>query len=58
MAGVESEVLEAFLAQLENATGIPAALAERLGSLLSQEKLPKVDELVELFAVSSGDPLA
>jgi hypothetical protein len=58
MAGVESEILETFLAQLKSAEDVPAAVTAQLGDLLAAEKLPKSDQLAALFAAGSGEPLA
>lgn len=57
MAGVESEVLEAFLAQLAHTAYVPSALADRLGTLLAAEKLPKPEQLAALYADASGETL-
>jgi 3-dehydroquinate synthase class II len=58
MAGIESEVLETFLAQLQNAEDVPAGVAEQLGTLLAADKLPKAEQLAALYAADSGEPLA
>ncbi|WP_158602883.1 hypothetical protein [Jiangella rhizosphaerae] len=58
MTGIESEVLETFLVQLRNAEDVPAAVAEKLGTLLAADKLPKAEHLAALYASESGEPLA
>lgn len=57
MAGIEAEVLASYVAQLKASNDAPAAVAEKLGVALAQEKLPKVDELVALYSDGSGDTL-
>lgn len=57
MGGIESDVLVTFTGQLAAAKDVPAAVAQELGSMLAQEKLPKPDELVTLYSAASGDPL-
>lgn len=57
MAGIESEVLETFLAELTSVDDVPTAIAEKLGDLLSAAKLPKPEQLVTLYAEASGEPL-
>lgn len=58
MDGIESDVLVTFMGHLTEAKDVPAAVAAELGIMLAQEKLPKPDELVELYSAASGDPLA
>lgn len=58
MAGVESDVLETFMAQLKNAENVPASVTEQLGTLLAGEKLPKAEQLAALYAAASGEPQA
>lgn len=55
MAGIESEVLEEFLAKLQTTHDVPVKVTEQLGSLLADEKLPKVDQLVAQYMAYSGD---
>ena len=58
MAGIESQVLETFLAQLQNVEDVPAGVAQQLGTLLAANKLPKAEQLAALYASESGEPLA
>lgn len=57
MAGIESEVLETFLAQLAHTEGVPGAVTEGLATLLAADKLPKPDQLAALYAETSGESL-
>jgi hypothetical protein len=57
MAGIESEVLETFLAQLAQVEDVPSAITEKLGELLAAAKLPKPEQLAALYAEASGEPL-
>jgi hypothetical protein len=57
MAGIESEVLETFLAQLAHVEDVPSAITEKLGELLAAAKLPKPEQLAALYAEASGEPL-
>lgn len=58
MAGVESDVLEQFTELLAASDDVPVTVVEQLRTLLSQDKLPKPDELVALYSRESGDRLA
>jgi hypothetical protein len=57
MAGIESEVLETFLAELTQVDDVPSAITEKLGELLAAAKLPKPEQLAALYAEASGEPL-
>jgi hypothetical protein len=57
MAGIESEVLETFLAQLAQVEDVPSAITEKLGELLAAVKLPKPEQLAALYAEASGEAL-
>jgi hypothetical protein len=57
MAGIESEVLETFLAQLADDDDVPTAITEKLGELLAAAKLPKPEQLAALYAEASGEAL-
>lgn len=57
MAGIESEVLETFLAQLGQVEDVPSAITEKLGELLAAAKLPKPEQLAALYAEASGEAL-
>jgi len=55
MAGIEVEVLETFLAQLTHRSEVSAALAASVGELLAADKLPKPDQLADLYAKVAGE---
>lgn len=57
MAGIESEVLDTFLAQLAQVEDVPSAVIKELATLLAQDKLPKVEQLATLFTEASGEAL-
>jgi hypothetical protein len=58
MAGIESDVLAAFLAQIRETPEVPDAVVDGLQEMLSAEKLPKAERLAHLFAAQSGVPAA
>lgn len=58
MSGIESEVLETFMLQLEGSGTVASAVIKGLRSSLGKDKLPKPEQLVALYAASSGDSLA
>lgn len=55
MAGIESEVLDTFLAALTDVDDVPPQITESLGRLLAADKLPKPDQLVALYTEASGE---
>ena len=55
MAGIEAEVLETFLAQLAHCSDVPASLPSSVGELLAADKLPKPDQLADLYAKAGGE---
>ena len=55
MAGIESEVLETFLAALTDMDDVPQQVTESLAVLLAADKLPKSDQLVALYTDASGE---
>jgi len=55
VAGIESEVLDTFLAELTALTDVPSQVTESLATLLAAEKLPKPDQLVALYTEASGE---
>ena len=57
MAGIESEVLETFLAQLAQVEDVPSAITEKLGELLAAARLPKPEQLAVLYVEASGEAL-
>ncbi|BBZ06829.1 hypothetical protein MDOR_09980 [Mycolicibacterium doricum] len=58
MARIESDVLEEFINRLAQSDAVPSTVSESLRTLLTQEKLPKPELLVALYATESGDRLA
>ena len=57
MSGIESEVMETFLAQLAHSEDVSSAVTKKLGTLLAGDKLPKPDQLATLYAEASGESL-
>lgn len=55
VAGIESEVLDTFLAELTSVDGVPSQVSEGLATLLASDKLPKSDQLVALYTDASGE---
>ncbi len=55
MAGIESEVLDTFLAELTALNDVPSQVTESLATLLAADKLPKPDQLVALYSEASGE---
>jgi hypothetical protein len=58
MAGIEADVFESFLKQLTASDEVPEQVGEKLSGALAQEKLPKADEIAEIYRENSGDPIA
>ncbi len=58
MASIESNVFESFLERLRAAGDVPEQVTEKLTSALALEKLPKADEIAEIYREGSGDPVA
>lgn len=57
MAGIEADVLETFLAELARDVNVPNSLTSKLGELLAADKLPKPDQLADLYARAAGEAL-
>lgn len=57
MAGIESEVLETFLAQLALVEDVPSVITEKLAVLLAADKLPRAEQLAALYTEASGESL-
>lgn len=55
VAGIESEVLETFLAALTDVDDVPQQVTQSLAVLLAADKLPKPDQLVALYTDASGE---
>ena len=58
MSGIESEVLDSFLRQLEASDKVSDTVVEGLRAALMADKLPKAEQLVQLFVHGSGDAIA
>jgi RNase H-fold protein (predicted Holliday junction resolvase) len=58
VAEIEADVIEAFLERLKISDDVPVQVEEKLSSALAKEKLPKADEIAEMYREGSGDPLA
>jgi hypothetical protein len=58
MAGIEAGVFESFLERLAATGDVPEQVTEKLSTALVQEKLPKADEIAEIYREGSGDPVA
>lgn len=56
MAGIESEILDTFLAELTTVDDVPTQVIESLAALLTEDKLPKPDQLAALYTGASGEP--
>lgn len=57
LAGIESDVLETFLAQLALVDDVPNGITEKLATLLAADRLPKADQLAALYTEASGESL-
>lgn len=57
MGEIESTVLAEYLEQLKVSKDVPSAVVEKLGTALTQEKLPKPEDLAALYRNESGDPV-
>ena len=57
MASIEAEVLDTFLSQLAHGEDVPDVVREKLGELLSTDKLPKPEQLAALYTEASGESL-
>ncbi len=58
MAGIEANVFESFLERLQAAEDVPKQVTEKLSSALAAEKLPKAEEIAEIYREGSGDRAA
>jgi hypothetical protein len=56
VAGIESEVLDTFLAELTAVDDVPPKVTDSLATLLVVDKLPKPDQLVALYTDATGEP--
>lgn len=55
LAGIESEILDTFLAELAQADDVPPHIVESLATQLAADKLPKPDRLAALYTDASGE---
>lgn len=58
MADIDADVIEAFLERLKVSDDVPVQVAENLSSALAKDRLPKADEIAEMYRGGSGDPIA
>lgn len=55
MAGIESEIMDAFLAELATVEDVPPQVIEALAARLVAAKLPKPEHLAALYTDASGE---
>lgn len=55
MAGIESEILDTFLADLTQGDDVPPQIIESLAVQLAADKLPMPDRLAALYTDASGE---
>jgi len=55
MAEIEADVLAAFVAQLASDGAVPSSLAVSVGQLLAADKLPKADQLADLYTAAASE---
>jgi hypothetical protein len=58
MARIEAEVLDQFFETLAEHEAVNESVIGALQAALSEDRLPRAESLVALFANSSGDKLA
>ncbi|SFE43955.1 hypothetical protein [Blastococcus tunisiensis] len=58
MSGIETDVLETFLMRIAASEEVSDSVVEGLRERLTASRIPKPEELAELFANGSGDALA
>ena len=58
MSTLDSQILTAFLARIEQSGRVDDSLVHGLSDMLSGDKLPKPEDLVHLYAASSKDASA
>jgi hypothetical protein len=58
MAVIEAEVLDQFFGALAEHEAVDEAVVGALRAALWEDRLPRVESLVALFASASGDKLA
>jgi hypothetical protein len=51
---LDSQILTAFLARIGESDRVGNSLVQRLGEMLDNEKLPRAEDLVQLYAACSG----
>lgn len=58
VSSIESQVLQTFLERIAAGGEVSDAVVEGVRDALSVDKLPKAEQLAEIFATGSGDTLA
>jgi hypothetical protein len=58
VSSIESQVLQTFLEHIAADDEVSDAVVEGVRDALSANKLPKAEQLAEIFATGSGDTLA
>ena len=51
---LDSQILTAFLARIDRSDRVDNSLVQRLGEMLGNERLPRAEDLVQLYAARSG----
>jgi hypothetical protein len=51
---LDSQVLSAFLKRIEESGQVKSSIVQGLSEALGREKLPKAEEVVQLYAAGSG----
>jgi hypothetical protein len=55
---VDSQVLSAFLKRIEESGQVEPSIVQGLNEALRREKLPKAEDLVQLYAAGNGGSVA
>jgi len=55
LSTLDSQILTAFLAQIEQSGRVDNSLVSGLSDMLSGDQLPKPEDLVKLYAANSKD---
>lgn len=54
MPTLDSQILTVFLARIGESDRVDNSLVQRLGEMIGNEKLPRAEDLVQLYAAYSG----